>query len=241
MAREKLSSMRSLVVVLATASMAWSGVSAGSHMTVAGVSRYIDSSFGFSFWYPSAWKVTDEPVADPTGGGWFRDGKIVRTLLIHNPAASDGDNQPPGVIVQELLAPMGLTELGHSASASPVGMDQKYFFDAETRRWMYAELSEAPDGTPPNPPHALRVSGGTMGGQPVFGGAVRHGAEVIVPLNGSHFLAITTLDTGGDFSHVYLAKTVMATDPNSGRRESARVQAETIRREAVELRAIGDH
>jgi hypothetical protein len=240
MAREKLSSMRSLVVVLATASLAWSGVSAVSQTTVAGVSRYTDSSIGFSFWYPAAWKITDGPVADPSGNGWFQDAKIVRTLWIRNPAASDSNDQPPGVIVQELLAPMGLTELGQSKSASPVGIDQKYFFDAGTHQWMYAQLSEGPDGTPPNT-HAARVSGNTMGGLPVFPGAVRHGAEVIVPLNGSHFLAISTLDAGGDDSHLYLAETVMATDPNSGRRESARVQTETIRREAVKLRAIGNH
>jgi hypothetical protein len=240
MARVQLSSMRSLVVVLTTASLAWSGVSAGSQPTVAGVSRYADSSFGFSFWYPSAWKVMDGPVADSSANGWFRDAKIVRTLWIRNPATSESNDSPTGVIVQELLAPMGLTELGQSKSASPVGIDQKYFFNAGTHQWMYFQLSEGPNGTPPNT-HAARASGGTMGNLPVFSGAERHGAEVIVPLNLSHFLAISTLDPGGDDSHLYLAETVMATDPNSGRRKSARVQTETIRREAVKLGAIGDH
>ena len=229
--------LRSFVQVLTIIALTWFSVSARSQTTVVGVSRYEDRAFGFSFWYPSAWKVTDEPLADESGNGWFRDGKIVRTLLIRN--TSDDENQPPGVIVQEVLAPMGLTELGQSMSASPVGIDQKYFFDVVTRQWVYAQLSEAPDGTPPST-HALRNFQRTMGGLPIFGGAARHGAEVIVPLSKSHFLAISTMDVGGDNSHMYLAETVMATHLSSGKRESAQMQTETIRREAVKLGAVGN-
>jgi hypothetical protein len=79
-----------------------------------------------------------------------------------------------------------------------------------------------------------------MGGLPLFGGAVRHGGEVIVPLDGSHFLAISTLDVGGDNIHNYLAATLVATNLDSGKRVNGQLQAETIRREAVKLRAIGE-
>ena len=237
MARGKPTLMRNLVPALTTIALAWFSASAQSQTAVVGASRYVDSGFGFSFWYPSAWKVTDEPIADPSGNGWFRDGKIVRTLRVRNPATSNDKDQPPGVIVQELLAPMGLTELGQSKSASPVGIDQKYFFDVVTREWIYAQLSEGPDGTPPST-YAARISQRTMGGLPIFPGAARHGAEVIVPLSKSHFLAISTLDVGGDNSHTYLAETIMATHPNFGKRKSVQMQTEAIRQEAFKLGAM---
>jgi hypothetical protein len=203
------------------------------------MSRFTDTDFGFSFSYPAAWKVMDEPVADPTGYGWFPNATIVKELQIRNPAASDDGDQPPGVILQELSAPVGLTELGQSKSASPVGVDQRYFFDNGTRRWMYAQLSAAPDGAPPATV-PMKITQRTMGGLPIFGGAKRHGAEVIVPLDGSHFLAISTMDVGGYVSHTYLAATVVATHTDAGKRASEQVQAETIRREGVKLGAIGE-
>jgi hypothetical protein len=74
-----------------------------------------------------------------------------------------------------------------------------------------------------------------MGGLPIFLGAERHAAEVIVPLDGSRFLAISTMDPGGADSQTYLAETVVATNPSVGKRASAHMQTETIRREAVQL------
>jgi hypothetical protein len=200
------------------------------------MSRYTDSDFGFSFWYPTAWKVTDEQVTDPTRDGWFPDAKIVKELHIRT---SDGtDNDPAGVILQELVAPAGLTELGRSRSPSPVGIDERYFFDNATHRWMDAQLSELPDGASPETV-PLKIEQKTMGGLPMWFGAVRGGAELIVPLDATHFLAVITTDPGGENSHTYLAKTLVGTHPDSGARASERVQQETIRQEAVKLGAIG--
>jgi hypothetical protein len=202
------------------------------------VSQYTDSAFGFSFWYPTAWKVTEEPVADPTADGWFPDAKILKELRIQNTGASDDNGQPSGVIIRELSAPAGLTELGRSKSPSPVGIDEKYFFDSGKHRWMNAQLTEAPDGSPPAT-FPLKIERRTMGGLPLFYGAARGGAEVIVPLNASHFLALTTLEYPDD-SHNYLAATVVATDAGAGKRASTQEQADTIRRMAVKLQAIGE-
>lgn len=205
---------------------------------VPGMSRYTDTDFEFSFWYPSAWKVTDEPVTDTTRQGWFLDGTIVKELQIRNPAApSDGD-QPPGVILEEMSAPKGLTELGQSKSASPVGVDQRYFFDSGTHRWMYARLSYAPDGAPPAT-SPMNITHRTMGGLPLFWGAVRHGGEIIVPLDGARFLVISTLNVGGDNSHTYVAETVVPTHLHPDEQQGAQMRADTIRREAIKLRAIG--
>jgi hypothetical protein len=203
----------------------------------AGMKLFTDVSFGFSFWYPAAWKVTDEPVAEPTAGGWFRNAMIVKELQIQDPAAAFDYHQPPDVILRELLAPGGLTELG-TKSASPVGVDQKYFFDNGAHRWIYARLSEAPDGAPPAE-SPVKISRRTMGGLPVFWGAQRHGAEVIVPLDGSHFLTVSTMDAGGDDNHVYLAATVVATHSNAGEHASKQMQFNTICAEGVKLGAIG--
>jgi hypothetical protein len=47
-----------------------------------------------------------------------------------------------------------------------------------------------------------------------------------VPLDGSHFLAISTPDPGGYDSHIYLAATVVATDPRVAQRASEQLQAQ---------------
>jgi hypothetical protein len=237
-ASERKAGVRRLGTILAFGTLACACLLGQTRTTFPGMSRFTDAGFGFSFCYPAAWKVLDKPVADPTGNGWFPDAKIVKELQIHNPAAYQ-DDQPTGVMIQELLAPEGLTELGRSKSASPVGVDQKYFFDSGTRRWMFATLSESPDGTPPATSPA-GISRRTIGGLPIFWGAIRGGAEVIVPLDGFHFLAISTLDYGGYNSHIYLAATVVATDPSAGQRASEQLQTQAIRREAVKLGVFGE-
>ncbi len=232
--------MRHLGSILAFGALAWAGLFAQTKTAVPGMSRFTDTRFGFSFWYPSAWKVMDEPVADPTRNGWFPDATIVKELEIRNPRATDDQDQPAGVMIQELLAPRGLTELGRSKSPSPVGVDQKIFFDSGTRRWMFATLTESPDGSPPATSPAV-ITRRTIGGLPIFCGAVRGGAETIVPLNGSHFLAVRSLvDPGNDDSHAYVAATVVATDPGAGQRASEQALEQAVRREGIKLRAIGE-
>jgi len=232
--------VRRLGTILAFGALACACLFGQTKTTVRGMSRFTDAGFGFSFSYPAAWKVLAEPVADPTRNGWFPDAKIVKQLEIRNPAASDDEDQLPGVMIQELLAPRGLTELGRSKSASPVGVDQKIFFDSGTRRWMFETLTESPDGTPPATSPA-EITRRTIGGLPIFWGATWGGAEVIVPLDGFHFLAISSLvDPGNYDSHTYLAATVVATDPGAGQRASKQAQAEAIRRESVKLGVVGE-
>jgi hypothetical protein len=203
------------------------------------MTTYTDNKFGISFAIPASWQLHEEPVVDPSGGGWFPDAKIVREFEFRNPAAANDDSQLPGLRFRELVAPAGLTELGRSKSPSPVGIDEKYFFDSKTHQWLITNLTEAPDGTPPSTTTPLKFEHKTMGGLPYFLGAVRGGAEVIVPLDASHFLAINPLDFPDD-GHTYLAKTVMSVDPHAYKRESPQVQADTIRQEAVKLGVIAE-
>jgi hypothetical protein len=62
-----------------------------------------------------------------------------------------------------------------------------------------------------------------------------------VPLDRSHFLAISSLvDPGNDDSATYLAATVVATDPGAGQRAGEQALEQAVRREGIKLRAIGE-
>jgi hypothetical protein len=211
------------------------GVSAQSQVSVPGMSKYTDPGFGFSLWYPTSWKITQRPVTDPTGAGWFQGGTIVKELVLANPKASDND--PSGVIIQEFSSPTNsITELGQTKSASPVGADQSYFFDARTHTWMYKILSSAADDSAPRSSPA-DVSNNTMGGLHIFDGAMRHGANCIVALSPSKFLVLTTMDVGGDNLHRYLAKTVVAVGA-AAKRSDVQEQTSAIYEEGIRFGAI---
>jgi hypothetical protein len=215
------------------------GLLAQAQGDVPGMSRFTDRGFGFSFWYPTAWKVKEEPVDPRVKQGWFADAKLIKELDVFDPEM-EGKDGADGVIIQELLASAGLAELGHTMSASPVGIDQRYLFDGRTHRWIYVQLSEAPDGTPPQAhPVDIKKMWKTMGGLPIFVRAQRGGADVIVPLDASHFLAISTMQVGGDYDHNYLATTVVSTGQGAGKPASEQVQAETVYKAAIKLGAIG--
>jgi hypothetical protein len=212
------------------------GASAQSQISVPGMSKYTDSGFGFSFWYPTSWKLTQTPVTDPTESGWFQGGTIVKELVLANPNASDDD--PPGVIIQEFSSPTNsITELGQTKSASPVGADQSYFFDDRTHAWLYKMRSSPPDGGPPRTSPA-DLSNNTVGGLHIFDGAARHGANCIVVLSPTKFLVLTTRDPGGDYLHRYLAKTVVAVGANAAKRTNVQEQTGAIHKEGVLFGAI---
>jgi hypothetical protein len=236
---ERVEGLLRRILRVAALAVAMGGRCAHAQSEVPAMSKYVDRAFGFSFWYPTAWTVKDEPVTDPTESGWFQGGKIVRELRLSNPRFNEEfiDDTPPGVVVEEISAPGGfLIELGASKSASPVGMDQKYFFDAKTHTWMDTWLSEAPSGEPPGT-YPLNVAKRAMGGLPIFYGAGRGGAEVVAPLNPTHFVVVRTMDAeGGGQNHLYLAETIAAIGAGSARPGAA--QTDAIRREAVKLGAI---
>src|SRR3989338_10798173 len=50
--------------------------SAGSAISVPGMSKYTDADFGFSFWYPSGWTLVDTPVLSHN----FEGGKVIKHL-----------------------------------------------------------------------------------------------------------------------------------------------------------------
>ena len=212
------------------------GASAQSQISVPDMSKYTDSGFGFSFWYPTSWKLTQRPVTDPTGYGWFQGGTIVKEFDLANPKTSDDD--PAGVLIQEFSSPTNsITELGQTKSATPVGADQSYFFDGRTHTWMYKILSSAADDDPPRTLPA-DISSNTMGGLHIFDGAQRHGANCIVVLSPTKFLVLTTKDPGGDALHRYLAKTVVAVGANAAKRTDVQEQTSVVHKEGILFGAI---
>lgn len=96
------------------------GLLAQAQGGVPGMSRFTDRGFGFSFSYPTAWKVKEESVDPSVKQGWFADAKLIKELDVVDPEM-EGKEGADGVVIQELLASAALTELGHTMSASPVG------------------------------------------------------------------------------------------------------------------------
>jgi hypothetical protein len=209
------------------------GMGAESQSTAAsGMSKYIDTGFGYSFWYPTAWTVIQEPVDDPADRGWFQGGTIVRRLRI-NEFSEDGALS--SVVVEELSAPRGFLIVLGAHSANPVGADQKFFFDQRTQTWMDALLSKPTDGGHRSTSPAA-LCGKTMGGPPILCGAGR-GVDVIVPIDPKHLLVLTTMDS--DRYEEYIAETIMVNEAGSGGRTSAEVQEDIIHRKALKLGAVG--
>jgi len=199
-------------------------------IVVPGMQQYTDSTFGFMFWYPNTWAVTQKQVTDPTDNGWFQNGTVVKTLSVADP-----NNAVLGVTIQEFQSSsMAITELGHTKNlASPVGVDQKYYFDPSVHTWMYEGLTDTPNGLrPAGTITAADVSNNTMGGLHIFAGAKRFGSDSIVPLSATHFLVISTNDVGGYTDQKYLVHTIVATDTSVATPVSINQQTQTVQAEA---------
>jgi len=209
-------------------SNATSSIPTSSRVSVSGMSQYTDSNFGFSFWYPNTWTVMQETVTSPDNNGWFQGGTIMKELNVHG-------NQPQsGVTIQEFhSSSLSITELGQTKSASPVGVDQTYFFSPSVHTWMYENLSETPSGNrAAGTITATDVSNNTMGGLHIFSGAKRFGADSIIPLSASNFLVVSTNDGSGYSDQKYLVNTITATDPSVATPVNQEQQTQTIQAES---------
>ena len=97
---------------------------------------------------------------------------------------------------------------------------------------MYENLTDASSGNRPALTiTAADVSNNTMGGLHIFPGALRFGANSIVPLSASHFLIISTNDSAGNIRQNNLVDTIVATDSSVATPWSAALQTQTIQAE----------
>ncbi|MCE9541180.1 hypothetical protein K8R03_01320 [Candidatus Kaiserbacteria bacterium] len=195
-------------------------------ISVSGMSKYTDSDFGFSFWYPSGWTV-NSPKGEESGiGGNLEDCTLKKSLSIHGTQISNG------VSIGEYHCPNLSMTLRGANGTNPVGMDVKYYFDRTAHTWMVSDLSDPPNGSP-RTTAPVDVSNNTMGGLHIFAGAARFGADVVIPLSARNFLIVSTNDGGGYVDERLFAKTIVALDPAVATPVSDSEQTATIQAEAA--------
>ena len=186
-------------------------VPTGEQTGVPDMFKYTESDFGFRFGYPKGWTVSESMPESADRKGWYKDGKIIKQIKISNPTPS---GKEPTSITIDLFSStyLDIIEMGSSKSASPTGVDQKYYFDPNAHIWMYEALG---GNIPPTGPFkkGADISNNTMGGLHILNGAARWGANSIVPLTARHFLVIWDDSSSGIRLQIPLVQTIVATDP----------------------------
>ena len=223
------SKMFSIIAVLACGCVSTSKQQqrGSAELVVAGMTRFEDAGFGFSFWYPSSWTVTQQPVNNcstrprpitcPGDPGALQEGNIVKQLRVSNGQL--------GIVLQEFRSSSrSIIEIG--VGASPLGDDVRYSFDPTARTWLRTVLRSTTLEVPLPITSLADVSQKTMGGLPILTGTARHGADSIVPLNPNDFVIVESIDPGNPDQR-HLARTIMTEDP-SAPRESIATQQRVI-------------
>lgn len=210
-------------------------------VSVAGMSKYTDTDFGFSFWYPSGWTVTN---VSGTGPGLFA-GTTDRAGNL-----SAGRIMIRGGGIEINIDKVSASDLTYRVNAGACGYcgPLNYFFDPSLHQWMKV-YPDGPNGAPGATPEQIAqyklprpadVSKNTMGGLHMFSTEQRESA-VIIPLSARNFIQVTGVtysqQCGGYCASEekgaaeFLARTIVATDPSvatpAGRSEQqAVIQAE---------------
>lgn len=216
-----------------------------SDISVPGMSKYTDSDFGFSFWYPSGWKVTN---ISQTGRGMFAE------TIDRAGNFSEGRIFIQGDGVEIDIDKIHSEERTYNVNPGACGYcaPVKYFFDTTLHQWM-RQYPEGIGGAPDVPqaqfeqsklPLPADVSHNTMGGLHMFNPGQRENA-VIIPLSARNFLAVRGVTytaecasgcavDGGIYRKgdaVLLAETILATDSSVATPVSPSEQVVTIKAE----------
>lgn len=180
---------------------------APASISVPGMSKYTDAEFGFSFWYPSSWKVVAGQDSIRLYDSQGRD----TDLGIQKSVPANG----------KLLLP------GYACGPAEGCADLTYYFDATIHTWMMQSGTKA--ATPAD------VSVNTMGGLHMLNGNIRFGLGTVVPLSAHNFLKVGAapggLGGGQRNFQDYLARTIIATDPGVATSVSVAEQIKTIQAE----------
>ncbi len=172
---------------------------------VSEMSKYIDSDFGFSFWYPNDWQVINGDVEQKKEGG-----SRSKNLIITGPHPS-GNGKASITMIKFKSSTSSLTESVATKLANGTGKDQKYFFDFDTKKWMQVDLTPLLKGELVATTTA-DISRKTMGGLPMLPGGLPDNANVVIPINTQSFLIIGSF---GDnyIDGQYLVNTIVPIDP----------------------------
>jgi hypothetical protein len=186
-----------------------------SGVSVPGMSQYTDKDFGFSFWYPNNYVVSEVPVTSPSQ---YQDGLVVKQLIV----AMVGDTNlvHNAVSIREYTSPDSKV-LVQSDCAKFACTPALYYFDKTTHTWMFS--TEDPDTLQLGLSATADVSDNTMGGLHIF-------RSKTIPLSAHNFVTIGTWTGAGIYGQL-LAKTVTATDPSVATPVSQDQQIATIKAE----------
>jgi hypothetical protein len=176
------------------------------------MSRYVDAKYGFSFWYPSALRIT---VAAANDDASFPGGDVVETLQVR-PAG--------GISLYVVNSPQSTITDEPNGHAAPIPQT-KYFYDASSQRWMVT-YPEGTDGGGSGAPAPADVSKTTIGGQPMLPSGARFDTTII-PLSTTQFVVVQ--DGGGSEFTNQLARTIAA----AGARVDAAALSAALRAEAL--------
>ena len=146
-----------------------------------GMQEYVDPELGFTFWYPSGWKIATTSGHDTKE---FPGGTLVHTIEIG----------PAGGVVAYVVASAHSSITDESnGHASPVNQT-KYFYDEPAGQWMIAYPEGTPAGSPPGTTTA-DISHTTASGLIMLRSGRRFDTSII-PLSSTDFLVIS--DGGGE-------------------------------------------
>jgi hypothetical protein len=176
------------------------------------MSRYVDAKYRFSFWYPSALRITMAATNDEAR---FPGGDVVEILQVR-PAG--------GISLYVVNSPQSTITDEPNGHAAPIPQT-KYFYDASSQRWMVT-YPEGTDGGGSAAPAPADVSKTTIGGQPMLPSGARFDTTII-PLSTTQFVVVQ--DGGGSEFTNELARTIAA----AGARVEAAALSAALRAEAL--------
>lgn len=203
-------------------------------ISLPGMTKYTDADFGFSFWYPSGWTVTNSGVSEHQIY-YYPGGTVTKQLTVRS-----NINPSNAIAIEEFYSPtkeitvQGINPSHAGASNQPP--EQHYYFDASTHTWMVSTPATLQHddryGTPytlPANTQAADVSHNTMGGL--------HMLPVdcltkVIPISAHNFVIFSyNCSSAADDRGDYLAKTILATNPSVATPVSAAEQIATIQAE----------
>lgn len=193
-----------------------SATSVPQQISVPGMSEYTDSSFGFSFWYPSAWTVSELPITQSYLPN-LADATVVQRLQI---AGGSGQDNAELDVVQFPTT---------SITVPTAGCTGTYFYSAANNEWM--QTSSGGDGCAGTTPYTQTPN--TMGGLPTLFTQAGIGAvQYIVPLNSTSLQTSVVVGSSGMYSILIpTADTITATNPSAATPESVVQQKAAIQAE----------
>jgi len=191
---------------------------------VAGMQKYTDSDFGFSFWYPGSWDIIHGSVNNYTENT-YTGGTIVRTITVVPGQSSDG------IAIEEFVSSdKSVTDNSNCGPAEGCPSSVRYYFDSSTHTWMKDSYFNYGQYISPTITVPADVSVNSMGGLHILRGNARFDDNVIIPLSAKNFLIVHNV-TAGTNKIQFLAKTIVATDLAVATPVSLEEQTKTIQAE----------